>query len=489
MPTVTRRRFVVGICLAAAIPVLQACRQASPSTAPPTSQPAPASAPTAASAAAPATAAAPASNAAPAANATPATTAAPVVSSGVELQVATRGATDGDIMENSVVTFLAQTGIKFKHVSYGPEPDYWSKVQALHATGQIADVVWASTGNLHNFANRGILAELDPLIAADKYDMSDYVPAGLQSMSLNGKLYGMPWGGHPGNGGLLYNVDMLNAAGFNVTEDPDSLQNWTYETLKDAAAKTTRTTNGRPDAFGYSPGTDFLSLNNVLGAYGARFMTPDGKNLAMDTPEFLAAMSWVRDIFSSKASPAPGPDATATANTNNELFASSKLAMLQSQYAGMFSPGEKVIQGKFKWNVGLQPTGPAGKRGTALTINGMTIAAKSKHKDEAWQFVKWLMEPENQVPIILAGGSRPALRTKVLNNPRLMTELKAHKVFAKALLEAEPWQMPANYRWPEFNSTVIQVFAGVWAGTDTLEQAMPQAKKKLQDIIDKPAID
>ena len=83
-------------------------------------------------------------------------------------------------METSVVTFLAQTGIKFKHVSYGPEPDYWSKVQALHATGQVADVLWASTGNLHNFANRGILAELDPLIAADKYDLSDYVPAGLE---------------------------------------------------------------------------------------------------------------------------------------------------------------------------------------------------------------------------------------------------------------------------------------------------------------------
>ena len=49
--------------------------------------------------------------------------------------------------------------------------------------------------------------------------------------------------------------------------------------------------------------------------------------------------------------------------------------------------------------------------------------------------------------------------------------------------------MPANYRWPEFNSTVIQVFAGVWSGTQTLEQAMPDAKKKLQEIIDKPAID
>ena len=70
-----------------------------------------------------------------------------------------------------------------------------------------------------------------------------------------------------------------------------------------------------------------------------------------------------------------------------------------------------------------------------------------------------------------------------------MNGLKAHRIFAKALLEAEPWQMPANFRWPEFNSVVVQVFGGVWAGTDTLAQALPEAKKKLQDVIDKPAID
>jgi multiple sugar transport system substrate-binding protein len=476
MANVTRRRFVISLCVGAAIPVLQACRQAPPSAPQPTTAAAPqatVASGTAASPTAPTTAAA----------------AAPVASKNVEVEVATRGATDGEIMDNSVKMFFEQTGIKARHVSYGPEPEYWAKVQSLHATKQVADVIWASSGNLHNFANRGILAELDPLIAADKYDLVDYVKAGLASMSLNGKLYGMPWGGHPGNGGLLYNADLLNAAGFKVTEDPDSLKDWTFDLLRDAATKTTKTKDGRADVFGYSPGTDFLSLNNVLGAFGARFMTPDGKSLAMDTPEFLSAMSWVRDIFISKASPAPGPDATATSNTNNELFASSKLAMVHTGYWGQFTPGEKVIQGKFKWNVGLQPKGPAGKRGTALTINGMTVAAISKHKDEAWQFVKWLMEPENQISIILAGGSRPALRTKVLDNPRLVSEMKAHKVFAKSMIEAEPWQMPANFRWPEFNATVSQVFAGVWAGTDTLEKAMPEAKKKLQAVIDKPAID
>ena len=128
MPMITRRRFVTGMLFAAALPVLQACRQAPT----PTSQPATSTTPQATAA----------SGAAPAANATvQATTAPAVASSGVELQVSTRGATDGDIMEKSVVAFAAQTGIKFKHVSYGGEPDYWSKVQALHATGQVLSLI------------------------------------------------------------------------------------------------------------------------------------------------------------------------------------------------------------------------------------------------------------------------------------------------------------------------------------------------------------
>jgi len=85
MPILSRRRFITGLCLAAAIPVLEACRQAPPAA--PTAAVSPTSAPTTA----------PLSGA---------TTAAPVASKGVEIEVATRGGTDGDIMENSVKTFL-----------------------------------------------------------------------------------------------------------------------------------------------------------------------------------------------------------------------------------------------------------------------------------------------------------------------------------------------------------------------------------------------
>ncbi len=64
----------------------------------------------------------------------------------------------------------------------------------------------------------------------------------------------------------------------------------------------------------------------------------------------------------------------------------------------------------------------------------------------------------------------------------------AHKLFAQMIMEAEVVRQPTNLRWPEFSTVAGQVFAGVWTGNQTLEQAMPDAKKKLQDILDKPTI-
>jgi multiple sugar transport system substrate-binding protein len=468
----SRRHILGALAATGVIPALAACGGLAPASKPaePTKPPAPAPAATTAPAAAATTA--------PAAAATPAQ-AAPAAK-GVEIQVATRGGSDGEIMEKSVVDFAKETGIQAKHVAYGGEPEYWAKVQSLHATKQVADVIWASVGNLHNFANRGILAELDPLIKADNYDLGDYVPNGLKTCSLNGKLYAMPWGGHPGNGGLLYNTDLLEKEGI---KPPDA--SWTLDTLMDAAKKLTKQSGGRVEQFGFAVGTDFLSLNNIVGGFGGDFLSPDGKQLQLDDAKVKQGLNYVRDLFVTvKASPVPGPDV----NTGN-LFASGKVALLHTGYWGHFSPGEKAIAGKFKWGLDLIPKGPAGKMGTSLTINGQTISSISTKQKEAWLFLKWLMDPKNHIPIVLSGGSRPALRNSVLDNKELNEKLIAHKRFVEAIKTAEPWKMPHNYRWPEFNTTISQVFADVWTGKQTVDEAIPEAKKKLQAVLDKPAID
>ena len=166
--TLNRRAFL-GIGLAgvglAALPLLQACGPAPAPTATPEPPKPAAAAPTPTPAAKPAAptptpAAKPAAPTAtpaakPTAAPTPAAKAAPI-KPGTKIQVCTRPGTDAEIMTKSVVDFAKETGIEAEHVTYPGEPEYWAKVQAMHATKQVADVVWASVGNFHNFANRGL---------------------------------------------------------------------------------------------------------------------------------------------------------------------------------------------------------------------------------------------------------------------------------------------------------------------------------------------
>src|SRR5207253_1617774 len=133
-----------------------------PAAAAPTTAPAAATTPAAG-------AAGPAAGATTSTGATPAAAAPAAGKPGQEFQVATRGALDGDIMEKTLVKFGQETGNKGTHVSYGGEPEYWAKVQAQHATKQVADVIWASVGGIYTLANRGVMAELDPIILGDKY--------------------------------------------------------------------------------------------------------------------------------------------------------------------------------------------------------------------------------------------------------------------------------------------------------------------------------
>src|SRR5262249_14629465 len=229
--------------------------------------------------------------------------AAPAAKPGQEIQVATRGGSDGEVMEKTAARFLEKNGIKVTHVSYGGQPEYWAKVKAMHTTKQAADVIWASTGGLYGFASSGLLAELDPLVKGDKYDLEDYVKAALDTCSLNGKLYALPWGGHPGEGAsVLYNIDMLAKAGLTgLTEDCMSFDGMTWDKLVDGATKATGGGN-----FGFMPATSFLSLTNTIGGFGGEFLSPDGKSLTMDTPGFKNGLQLVSDFWNKlKVAPTP----------------------------------------------------------------------------------------------------------------------------------------------------------------------------------------
>ena len=397
-----------------------------------------------------------------------------------KIGVITRGGGDGMGMEQVIIpAFQKQYDtIKVEHASLGGEPDYWAKVVTGHLGKELGDVVWASNGGFSALAFRGVFKELEPLARTDKYDFKDYVQAGLDSLKHDGKLMGMPWGGHPGYQGMLYNEELLAKAG---QKAPDAT--WTWDKVIEVSRLVAKVTgDANADVYGFTPVTDYLGLIGIVRGNGADYLDKEGKKFTLNSSQGIGALNTYRDFYVKHRVAVPVGNPISA----SDLFVQGRLALWQQSYGGQFSPGEKGIAGRFKWGMVLIPKGTTGKIGTQLTVNGMTIWSGSKAPDAAWKFLKFIMEPETQLPAILSGASRPGLRKSVLRHPKLMTEMKAHAVWVDLIESASPWHQPANYRWAEFNEQINKAFAPAWKGEQTIEQAMSQNLSQFEAILAKP---
>jgi multiple sugar transport system substrate-binding protein len=393
-----------------------------------------------------------------------------------EIKVNFRQGTDAEWQQKLIPAFQAiHPNIKVTLDVQPAEPEYWAKVQALYATGQVGDMIWASLGNYKNFADKGLLKALDPIIAADKYEISDYKQVGLENMRWNGKLYGLPWGAHTGNVAVMYNADLLAAEGIKIEDAVKS-----YDALYEAAVKLTKGTPGNRTQYGFLPASGQIGMNVHIRGNGGDFYDQAGSKLTLDQPPAQAAIAWMAKMWKDTA-PTFG-----TGFNGDEMFASGKIAMVQAWWGNQFTPGEAAIAGKFKWDIVQLPKGTKGITGSQLTINGITMSSITKQPDATWTYIKYMTDPMVQRDIVSNNGGRPAVRNAVLNDQELMGKLKAAKVFVPFYDTAGPWPEPANHRWPEFTTAVDQVFAPIWTGAAAVDAGMRDVNSKLQEILSKP---
>ncbi|HEX2185555.1 MAG TPA: hypothetical protein VHN78_08615, partial [Chloroflexota bacterium] len=92
-----------------------------------------------------------------------------------------------------------------------PDSGY-EKLMALLAAGDLGDVVWTSTGvgTYFELASQNVFANVEPLAAADKYDLRQHFPRAMETArTVDGKLFAMPTLIHPSHLGLFYNVNLF----------------------------------------------------------------------------------------------------------------------------------------------------------------------------------------------------------------------------------------------------------------------------------------
>ncbi len=299
-------------------------------------------------------------------------------------------------------------------------------------------------------ANR--ILPLDDLIKDSDYKFT----APDKYLKVGGKRYGISF--EISNYVLLYNKTLLKDGKAPATFD---------EFL--AAAKTA-TGNG---VYGFAyratmaerPGF-WQDLCNFVYGFGGRWSDDAGK-LTLDSPTVVEGVAAYKKVYDLGVTP-KGTDAS----TYRRMFWESKLAMEidNGGVAGIFYQQAPTLP------LAAAPS-PFPTRAQGLILAPLTVNANTKHKDAAFTFVKWVLQPDNQKDLQdLLGASSVA--TVVGRSPEDLAKQPWLKVYDEQTPNSIP-QLVVGFetKTPEIQQVILeQVLKVLQAGADP-KKAMGDAQK------------
>ena len=406
----------------------------------------------------------------------------PAAKEAVQLRMHVRTAAEGTKTEMGIEAFEGYNeGIKVKLESI-PGDQYADKLLTMAAGGILGDVAFTHVGFYHAMADAGFWSEMKPLIDANDYDMSQYFQEGLEHMTWNGKLYGLPYKGHAGASLIWYNEEMLEAdgkAGF----APES-----YDELISAAKGLTKDTNGdgKTDQWGYFiAGHHGWVVTGHIRAWGIDPVTPKlGATTAQINDEkAVAALTVMHQmIHEHKISPLPG------SLNANQVFTSGAAAM-RNGYLTM-SGDQVAIGDRFTQGFVSMPKGPGGSLPAFYNHDQMAMNAKTADLDASWKLLSYFCGKEHGIRLGLpegGGATSCGMRRDVFGDAGFRAKVPAVAVVAKQLEEVET-------HWYADNLQTFKVWNAIGQALDAimLEETPPTqadfdvANDAVQNALDEP---
>ena len=164
-------------------------------------------------------------------------------------------------------------------MDYSDWSGYWTKLPAQVAGGQTPDVFQMDYAYLSQYAENGVLAELDSYIADGALDMSDVSENVLASGQVNGKTYAISTGTNAP--AMLYRKDILDELGLTLPMNPTMSE---YTTVAKAVYEAT----GLRDT--YVTDCTAVILRIHLRNYGLNLYNEDATALGFDDPKYIVNM-------------------------------------------------------------------------------------------------------------------------------------------------------------------------------------------------------
>jgi multiple sugar transport system substrate-binding protein len=266
-----------------------------------------------------------------------------------------------------------------------PWPRMLDKLMISSAGGRPPDMARISSEWFYPIAAKGLLEPLDPYVKRDRYDLDDFYPQAIEGWGrYKGVLYEIPTDIDVHS--LYYNKDMFDRCG-----QPYPDWTWDWSKLVEVAGKLTKDTDGdgRLDQWGYA--LDFWWQGHVYDN-GGSILSDDLTKCTLDQPAEYEGLQFMSDLVN-KYHVAPADEDAANLGTL-KLFTNGKIGMIVSgSWAAELIFPQEIKD--FTYDIAPMPKG-AKSRATFIGGAAYAVLARSKHKEEAWELVKFMTGKEYQ---------------------------------------------------------------------------------------------
>jgi sn-glycerol 3-phosphate transport system substrate-binding protein len=312
----------------------------------------------------------------------------------------------------------SQNDVRVTLVNQTTYTDTFNKFRAGLSSGDLPDLVQIEDTGLQQMIDTQAALPAEACVKADKYELSDHLKRVVDYYSVKGTLWPMPF--NVSNPVLFYNKRAFQSAGLNPEQPPKTLGE-----VKTAAQKLKDSGTVSQAGFGMKLDPWYLEQWSALG--GKTYVNNgNGRksratSVTFDNKTGREIFTFLNDMVKSglaRTNPNEGPNAfdnllgIGNGNFGMTIDSSATLGTIVQVLRGGEYPNVEL---------GVAPMpGPKGKGGVLVGGAANYISRKSSPEKQAaaWQFAKFLNEPESQAEWSVGTGYIP-IRKSAANLPQV----------------------------------------------------------------------
>ena len=345
-------------------------------------------------------------------------------------------------LEHAKARFEAENpGIKIE-LEFQGRAAQTEKLLLTYGTDLFPDVVETFAAHHYQFMAAGMFADLNRHMATDPDLSWDQFPPHILGNSTVGGLPG------EGRTWLIPVSIWVNGPTFNDDHFAESAlvppsrmeHQWTWNDFIDIGRKLVRyNSEGQVVRWAYRPGDWKVWVHNAGGWIFDRYVDP--ARVTLNDERVREALRFLQNVYQTDG----------LVNPNTDIIRGDASVWIQT------GPNvTRILQGagvSFEWSYGPNPKSARG--GAELVVIGLSMSSQTKHPQEAWRWIKFLVAEAARDHIAITG--RPAAWSPVARE------------YAGLIPDATPWEhvwvelitRPDSYDRPVVHTTVMNAMNAI----------------------------